>query len=84
MHVSMSGEWGGGGLRHLWFLMFSHEVLSEQNGINWQWCCHGAAVSHLTSKMQVTCATLHHAAKDELQGSTPCKQFDHLARSHGE
>jgi len=34
--------------------------------------------------MQVTCAALHHAAKDELHGSTPSEQLDHLAHTHGE
>ena len=50
--------------------------------MKWQRCSHGEAVSHLTLKMQVTCAALYHAAKGELHGSTPCEQSDHLARTH--
>lgn len=39
---------------------------SGQSGTSGQGCCRGAAASHHTSMMQVTCATLHYAANREL------------------
>jgi hypothetical protein len=49
----------------------------------WGHCC-GAAASHLTSMMQVTCFAPRHAADGKLGHSNPCEQFDHLVCTYDE
>ena len=78
-HGAMSSEKGGCGTCGIWCLA----KRSVQGGTSGWGHCHDAAASHLASKMQVTCATPHHASNRELRHSTPCLQFDHLVRTHG-